>query len=312
MILLWGVDDDKPLAVVREELLARGASAVFLDQTRTLDFQVDTRFGAKIRGRIAVGDTTIPLEEVGAAYIRPQDFRTFLGNRRDRRGSAMRQRAALHDDILLSWADLSDALVLNRPAAMASNSSKPLQSTRIRAAGFSVPATLVTTDPDAARRFAADKHAVIYKSISGVRSIVRRLTAAKRRALGDVVWCPTQFQEWIEGIDYRIHVVGSRLFSCRIDSSDDDYRYGTARMEPATLPDTVATRCLQLSRELNLPLAGIDLRFTPDGDWFCFEVNPSPAFSCFEEAADGRIGPAIADLLIAGDRLTSAPRARRR
>lgn len=301
MILLWGVEDDAPMALVRQELSVRGASAVFLDHTRTLECHIDARFGRAITGAIDIGSTAIRLEAVGAAYIRPQDFRTFLGSRRRRRESARYRHAALNDDILLSWADLTTALVLNKPAAMASNGSKPLQATRIRATGFRVPATLLTTDPGAAREFVGATGAVIYKSISGVRSIVRRLTPAKERVLEDVVWCPTQFQEWIEGTDYRVHVVGSRPFACRILSDDDDYRYGSARIEPCTPPNIVLDRCLKLSRELDLPLAGIDLRLTPGGEWYCFEVNPSPAFSCFEAAAGHRIASAIADLLIAAD-----------
>jgi hypothetical protein len=42
--------------------------------------------------------------------------------------------------------------------------------------------------------------------------------------------------------------------------------------------------------------AGIDLRRTPAGEWFCFEVNPSPAFSWFD-APDNRIAKQIAALL---------------
>lgn len=45
------------------------------------------------------------------------------------------------------------------------------------------------------------------------------------------------------------------------------------------------TRCIALARRLNLPLAGIDLRCTPEGRHVCFEVNPSPAFSFYERRA---------------------------
>ena len=46
-------------------------------------------------------------------------------------------------------------------------------------------------------------------------------------------------------------------------------------------------------------MAGIDLRLTSDGKWYCFEVNPSPAFT-FQAATNHRVDEAIADLLIAG------------
>ena len=51
---------------------------------------------------------------------------------------------------------------------------------------------------------------------------------------------------------------------------------------------------------MNLPVAGIDLRRSPDGEWFCLEVNPSPAFSYYQAHAGLPISDAIARLLAAG------------
>jgi hypothetical protein len=38
----------------------------------------------------------------------------------------------------------------------------------------------------------------------------------------------------------------------------------------------LADRCRKLAAGLQLPFAGIDLRRTPEDEWVCFEVNPSP------------------------------------
>jgi hypothetical protein len=51
---------------------------------------------------------------------------------------------------------------------------------------------------------------------------------------------------------------------------------------------------------MHLQVAGIDLRKTSDGNWFCFEVNPSPAFTFYEEATGQPIAKAIANLLVGG------------
>jgi hypothetical protein len=51
---------------------------------------------------------------------------------------------------------------------------------------------------------------------------------------------------------------------------------------------------------MNLPVAGIDLRRSPDDEWFCLEVNPSPAFSYYQAHAGLPISEAIARLLAAG------------
>jgi D-alanine-D-alanine ligase-like ATP-grasp enzyme len=40
--------------------------------------------------------------------------------------------------------------------------------------------------------------------------------------------------------------------------------------------------------------AGLDLKVTPEGEVFCFEVNPSPGFSYFEQATGQPIARAVA------------------
>ena len=114
---------------------------------------------------------------------------------------------------------------------MASNNSKPYQLALLRAAGFDVPATLVTTDPDAVLDFWKRHERLVYKSTSGERSIVSRLSDRHRGYLDEVSHCPTQFQEHIEGCDYRVHVVDDEVFACRIESTANDYRYPDPQVE---------------------------------------------------------------------------------
>jgi glutathione synthase/RimK-type ligase-like ATP-grasp enzyme len=112
-----------------------------------------------------------------------------------------------------------------------------------------------------------------------VRSIVSRFRPEHLERLPDVVSCPTQFQEYISGIDYRVHVVRDEVFSVQIVSDADDYRYsksGPITVTSCKIPLSLAEQCRNLAAGLGLPLAGIDLRQTPDGRWYCFEVNPSP------------------------------------
>lgn len=58
-------------------------------------------------------------------------------------------------------------------------------------------------------------------------------------------------------------------------------------------PGDTQEKCVALTRGLGLAFAGIDLKVTPAGEIFCFEVNPSPAFSFFE----ANTGQPIADSL---------------
>jgi glutathione synthase/RimK-type ligase-like ATP-grasp enzyme len=187
---------------------------------------------------------------------------------------------------------------------MASNGSKPYQAAVIARHGFAIPETLITTDPAAARAFVQQHEAVIYKSISGVRSIVSRVTADDAARLDDVAWCPTQFQRYIPGRDFRVHIVGDAAFTAEVVSAADDYRYAARQALGTTVragqvPAVIRDQCHALAHSLELALAGIDLRLTPEGRWYCFEVNPSPAFTYYAAATGQPIAEAVAALLAA-------------
>lgn len=305
MILLWGPPGDGPLAAVRAALGALGAPVFFLDQRRALETHAELHVGRQVEGHVSMEGQTLDLGDVTAAYLRPHDSRRLPEVRRAGPGSAAWEHAARLEDLLFTWTELTAARVINRLSAMAPNGSKPFQALQIRAQGFRTPATLITTDPAEVRAFQARHGAVIYKSISGVRSIVSRLGPEHDARLEHVRWCPTQFQQHVPGIDHRVHVVGDNVFTARIRSTADDYRYASRRdgrtyLERGELPPDIAARCLQLARALDLPVAGIDLRRTPEGEWYCFEVNPSPGFTWFQEDTGDAIDAAVARLLCAG------------
>jgi hypothetical protein len=301
VILLWGLDRDGPLSAVKAELIRTGIPFVHLDQRRVLADELTLDIGDTIGGLLRTAGREVDLARVSAAYVRPYDSWRIGAVARAGRDSAEARHAAAFDDTLWQWAELSPALLVNRPSAMASNSSKPRQAVAIAAHGFPVPATLITTDPDAVREFRAAHGVVVYKSISGTRSIVSRLDDSHDERLKDLAWCPTQFQAYVPGDDHRVHVVGDRVFCSRIVSEAVDYRYGhdqgmPATLEPALLPAEWARRCRELTADLGFAIAGIDLRRTPAGEWYCFEVNPSPAFTFYDRHGEGMAG-AVTKLL---------------
>lgn len=297
MILLWGLPQDAPMRLVRDALVRMGAPFLFLNQADVLETHVEAEYAPSVTGVLSVGDREYRLEDIGAIYLRPYDFREFSRLSHLDASSPQWRHALAVEDVLWGLADLAEAVVVNRPSAMRSNSSKPYQCRLIEAHGFKVPETLITTDASAARWFRDQHREVVYKSISGQRSIVNRLGDEHEYRMADLRWCPTQFQCWVPGVDHRVHVVGKQVFAVRVLSDAVDYRYGSTRMEPCELPGDVAARCLSVARGLGLLLAGIDLRRTPEGEWVCFEVNPSPAYSCYE-FLDRRMSLAVASLLM--------------
>lgn len=310
MILLWGLPGDQSLVAVRDALLRSGQPLAFLDQQDVLETEVKLCVGSTMEGMLRVRSQTVQLNRITAVYLRPYDSRRLPIIARAGEDSQAWHHAMAVEDILMSWVELTPALVVNRPTAMATNSSKPYQAALIHALGFKIPDTLITTDPNAALDFWKHHDAVIYKSVSGIRSVVSRLSADHLDHLENIVWCPTQFQQYIAGSDYRVHVVGEEIYACKILSSADDYRYAaqqgsTVTIQPCGLPEHIGNRCKALAGALNLPVAGVDLRHSEDDQWYCFEVNPSPGFSYFQRSTNQPIDKAIAKLLISGALHTS-------
>jgi hypothetical protein len=301
LTLLWGLATDFPLSLVREQLELAGTAYQFLDQCDVLETDVQLCVGKTVEGSVTVRGDQFDLAEVGGVYLRTYDSRRLAALASYGEGSREWRHAARVDTLLSSWLELTDALVVNRSAAMASNDSKPGQMMRIHELGWSVPETLVTTDPTAARAFWERHRSVVYKSVSSVRSQVSRLSEDHLPRFANITSCPTQFQEYVAGQDFRVHVVGEQVFAAEVVSAADDYRYDTtAEVKAFALSEEMTDRCLDLAMALDLSFAGIDLRRTPDGEWYCFEVNTSPGFSYYEHNTGQPIARAVAQMLAAG------------
>ncbi len=299
MILLWGTLGDEPMTLARAALSRAAADPVFLDHeqifTSTIDWTIDNR---EERCTVTAGESVLDLSAVTVAYVRGGNFYDYEEMRDVPRDAPLAMQAAWFEAQLTAWLDSSGAVVINRSGPSAANNSKPYQLAAIRSAGFRVPDTFLTNDAEAARAFVSANPNVVYKSISGTRSIVRPLQERQREFLDDVNWCPTCFQEMLTGTNYRAHVVGDGVLATRIESDQLDYRYGCSTIVEAELPPDVAQRCRRLTESLGLHFSGIDLMHTGDGEWYCFEVNPSPAFSYFEAASGQPIAAALARFMI--------------
>ncbi|WP_293083947.1 RimK family alpha-L-glutamate ligase [Okeania sp. SIO3B5] len=301
LILLWGLPGDSPLGAVQKELQNLGIPHVLLNQREILETEVKLSVGEKITGEICTPTDKIDLNAITGVYVRPHNSYKLPEIMEAGPESYAWQHATAVDNALLSWVEMTSALVLNRLSAMAANNSKPYQLQQIRKFGFQVPDTLVTTTPNAVHEFWQNHGSVIYKSVSSTRSKVSQLRLEHAERLDNVVSCPTQFQQYISGRDYRVHVVGEDVFACAISSAADDYRYAGVANAPEIfsyrLPKDIENKCRLMAAEMELSLAGIDLRETPEGEWYCFEVNPSPGFTYYQQETNQPISNAIAKLL---------------
>ncbi|TQK01273.1 RimK family alpha-L-glutamate ligase [Herbaspirillum sp. SJZ107] len=302
MILLAGIASEPPIALAADSAAALGIECVLLNQRAFAHDDIEFEYAdGRCRGALTSAGQVYPLECFSGIYLRTIDAASLPElSRAARAWDRERTEARTHAwaEILTQWAEVAPQRVANRLSATLSNFSKPYQLQVIRAAGFAVPETIVTNDPAAVHAFNERHRRVIYKSTSSVRSIVRMLDDAALAQLDRVRALPTQFQQFIDGENVRVHVVGDAVFAARIVSEAVDYRYaGRDGLDVDMLsfqpPDDIVERCRVLARNLALPFCGIDFKVRPGGQYVCFEVNPSPAYSYYQMQTASPISDAL-------------------
>lgn len=228
-------------------------------------------------------------------------------------GLSAEMRAFAESETAQSIGGMLDSLScrwVNPRAADEAAHRKPYQWTVAQRVGLTVPNTLVTTDPEAARRFLdeAAPGRVVFKPFlaSTIRSWreTRILGPEDRERLALLRYAPVIFQHYIEGVDLRITVVGNEVFAAEIDARATQYPFdmrmviGEARVSAVTLPDTVRGQLLALQQALQLEYGAIDMRRTDAGEYFFFEVNPAGQWLFVEERTGLPISQAMAELLM--------------
>lgn len=291
------------MAMMHEQLKKLNVPLVIFNQRHFASMEMEFEIlGARVTGQLQMGDHSYRLEDFSGVYTRLMDDQLLPELKDEQMNSSKRQYCRALHNTLRCWYEIAPARVVNRTAPMGSNFSKPYQAQLIRDQGFAVPETLVTNDPELVLEFRERHKQVIYKSISGIRSIVQSLEDKDLARLGNICWCPVQFQEFVDGTNVRVHTVNTKVFATAIRTDVTDYRYAHQQgsepeLKAIDLPNELAERCVKLSRVLGLVFAGIDLIITPDNQVFCLEVNPSPAFSYYEANTGQPIAQAVARYL---------------
>lgn len=205
---------------------------------------------------------------------------------------------------------------LNHPSDIARAEYKPLQLQNARAVGLTAPDTLITNDPEAARRFAKEHGQVVYKPLSAVgvsENEQYRLVYANRVTADDITDTVSTtahlFQTWVDkAYEVRLTVVDNDFFAVRIDAESPaaaiDWRtdYDQLRYSLMDTPAEVRHRVSGLLDMLMLRFAALDFVVTPDGEWVFLEANPNGQWAWLQDATGAPIAAAIADALTKGPR----------
>jgi glutathione synthase/RimK-type ligase-like ATP-grasp enzyme len=210
-----------------------------------------------------------------------------------------------HEALTGLWQSM-DANWINDPSLDLIAQRKAYQLKVAQQVGLRIPGTLMTNDPDEARKFvdARGYRDVVYKSFSSTEEEWRETRLLKEDELGlldHVQHAPVIFQHYVEArYDLRITAVGDRLFPAAIHSQQTGYKVdcridiAAAEIEPVDLPEEISVKLLALKQRLGLTYGAIDMRLTPSGDYVFFEINPAGQFMYIEAATGLPIASALA------------------
>jgi ATP-GRASP peptide maturase of grasp-with-spasm system len=268
----------------------------------------------------------LPLQETGAVW-----FRRWLYERRHETVDLLDHPGAddhtlhhqLRRHLTLESRRLSDFIFssfehlpwLSHPRRSSLNKLDVLR--RAAAAGLATPATLVTTEREALRRFREEHGAVITKPIGEIDAFIAGevshflyttpLGPAEIAALPER-FAPSLFQERVEKVyELRVFYLDGEFHAMAIFSQNDpqtraDFRqYNRERPNrnvPYRLRPELAERLLRLMDGLELETGSIDLLVARDGREVFLEVNPVGQLGMVSHQCNYQLERRIAQLLL--------------
>jgi len=205
---------------------------------------------------------------------------------------------------------------MSHPAKIETAEMKPYQLHIAKRLGFSIPSTIISSDPLAIQDFfLRHEGKVIAKPVrsgyietsEGAFGIyTRKLGRKDIEMLETALPCPIIVQKEIpKEFDIRVTVVGNKVFAVAIDSKGDPHaKIDWRRTENVDLPHQIHELpgrikylLITLTRELGLSFAAIDLVLNQEGKYFFLEVNPSGQWLWVEDKTGFPISDAVADWL---------------
>jgi glutathione synthase/RimK-type ligase-like ATP-grasp enzyme len=214
---------------------------------------------------------------------------------------------------LAALTTIGNFMWINNPKHERAARSKPAQLFVAREIGLDIPRTVITNDPDEVRQFvAATQTQTVYKGLSQARDLesgkalfTGLLTQERIADLNLIRVTPGIFQERIKkSYELRVTVVGTRIFSAKIDSQAHakatlDWRpfLQDLEYEVVELPPEIEAKILIFMRTFGLIYGAFDFIVTPEGRYVFLEVNPSGQYMWVECATGLEITAALADAL---------------
>ncbi|TXH71239.1 MAG: hypothetical protein E6Q83_03295 [Thiothrix sp.] len=202
----------------------------------------------------------------------------FYGLQRDRSDTLLS---------LLLFYEQAGVPMFNPPSQTLLSRRKPYQLQQLQAAGCRLPASLVSNDPNAARRFIAEHGECIIKPAAGGSLTLSANQLLEQTGLDRLAMAPAIIQQRIQGEDLRIVVVDGAVVSCAaigvpagtIDfRGEQNYQQGKISYTEVSLPRLIELQCRRAAALLGLRYTGIDIKLTAEGEYYMLECNSSPIY----------------------------------
>ncbi|MEU2439654.1 ATP-grasp ribosomal peptide maturase [Streptomyces rubradiris] len=257
------------------------------------------------RGHLSVGGRLVSMDGLRSVWVR----RPGTPAARAAQPSAWLTEES--SQALYGMLRCGDTRWMNHPDAARRARHKPWQLGLAQRSGLAVPATLITTFPQAAREFAERFPDLVVKPVSGAHPQEPPRSVPTSRVAPDtdftaVAYGPTLLQRRIaKRADIRLTVVGDTLLAARKPADPDahpddvDVRFApsVSPWQPADVPPRVAEGVLRYMAGAELAYGAFDFAEDADGVWWFLECNQSGQFGFVEMDTGQPIAATIAKWL---------------
>lgn len=196
---------------------------------------------------------------------------------------------------------LRNKLVINTlTRAYVDHDTKAQLYQKLHDAGFCVPDTLMTNNPDLANTFFEKVGIAVAKPSIGIGS-TRKVSEYDIERLDELGKSPTLFQELIEGDTIRVHIVGDKVvLALRIISEEGqvDSRTNPLGFEYFKLPDDEEKKLVEATHFLGLKFAAWDILAAKDGRYAYLDCNPGPFILWIGKENTRAVFQRLADFMI--------------
>jgi glutathione synthase/RimK-type ligase-like ATP-grasp enzyme len=316
LVLMLSRSQDYEADLIGIELLRRGIDYVRLnieDIARSFSITCSIESKSNPECKIKIGSTIINTSDITVALFRNFDYQLSNFDVLDLNSVFIYQQWS--DALQILYSRLKCGWI-NSPNATRRASNRICQLMSAKDAGFNIPSTLITNDPQKAHDFYHKSNGNMILKVLHHHEIEidNKLYSihthqAKENDLprfSDLVYSPCILQEKLrKHSELRVTVVGNQVFAAEIiigslaTVQDDIHRCQLSQLtkKPVELKREDKSRCIKMINSLGLRYGAIDFLRAEDGQLDFLEINPTGDWIWIERQTKLPITKAVVDLI---------------